>query len=398
MVKQLLNIDNKFIDNILIMDNKSTCIDTTEYLKKTNCKVIFNTFNHPRISDVINSHIYENLPNIFITTDPDLELNQNLPKNFIEILIELSEKYEYGKVGFALDLSDSNQMYDDDNYHLKGKTIVSHEKQFWINKIENYQYELYKAQIDTTFCLYNKKYFRDSNFYDAIRVAGNFTCKHLPWYKNPKIFTLYENYLLYKKTNMSISSIANLVIPYVENNFIKIYKNQEFFLIDNLDYNKNIKYFDNDTEVINKYSIFDTYLNKNKIMINIGSEIGLEGMYASRKSQQVYCLETNIELLDFIKKNFQNNCENNFTFLNKIDDINNTNINMANVSLINVSLNGKEEFFIRYLYDIHKTYNIPLYINLNFILWSDKNLDRFDFLTQQQKNVIINNSQAILFS
>ena len=37
----------------------------------------------------MNSNIYNSLPDKFILTDPDLQFNENLPNNFIEILIEL---------------------------------------------------------------------------------------------------------------------------------------------------------------------------------------------------------------------------------------------------------------------------------------------------------------------
>jgi alpha-acetolactate decarboxylase len=43
---------------------------------------------------------------------------------------------------------------------------------------------VYNAAIDTTFALYNKHYFDPSNFYCAVRVAGRFTYRHLPWYRD----------------------------------------------------------------------------------------------------------------------------------------------------------------------------------------------------------------------
>ena len=136
-----------------------------------------------------------------------------------------------------------------------------------INKIENNEYEMYAGWIDTTFCLYNKKYFYAGvNFLDAIRIAGNFTCKHLPWYKDPKVISIYENYLLYKKSNTNISSIASCVTNYVENNFKQIIKNDEFFLIDNNDYDIIINYLKNQDEA--NLLLLNKYLNKNKRMLH----------------------------------------------------------------------------------------------------------------------------------
>jgi hypothetical protein len=393
MVEQLLIINSNFISNIIIMDNISTCKDTIEYLKNTTCKVIYNTFNYPQISQNHNADVYNTLPDIFITTDPDLELNKNLPKNFIEILTEISETYTVGKVGFALDISDFNDMFQYDIYHHKGTTIFSHESQFWHNKIQHDQYEVYNAFIDTTFCLYNKKYFDSNNFYHAIRVAGNFTCKHLPWYIESKLFNLYENYSLYKNTERHISTIASLVFTYVDNNYTTIYKNEELFLIDNNDYNSKITYFNKTNNADD--NIFDKYLDKNKLVINFDREIGLNGMYFTRKCKHVYCVETNNELMDVIKKNYKNNCEQKYTFssdLNIQNIINDNNIDIKEISLINVNLHGDEEFLLTDLYNFHKTNNIPLFITFNLNNWNDKNIDRFEFLTEEQKNMIISNN------
>ncbi len=60
------------------------------------------------------------------------------------------------------------------------------EKQFWENKIGVTEKgdAIYRGLIDTTFALYNKKFFVKSDPLQALRVAGHFTCKHLPWYHN----------------------------------------------------------------------------------------------------------------------------------------------------------------------------------------------------------------------
>jgi hypothetical protein len=271
-----------------------------------------------------------------------------------------------------------------------GLTIFNHENQFWQNRIQNENYELYNAWIDTTFCLYNKKYQSD-NFYLAIRVAGNFTCKHLPWYKDSKLFNIYENYLMYSKVDAHVSSISRFVFRHVDENYSKIYKNQELFLIDNNDYNSNISYFNENNNNDLNYQIFDKYLDKNKITINFGNEIGLNGMYFSRKSKHVYSIETNFELDEIIKKNYKNNCESNYTFLvdlNITNIIHDNNINPNEISLINVNLNGQEENILCDLYELHKTANAPLYITFNLNNWNDKNLDKFEFLTVEQKNEI----------
>lgn len=145
-----------------------------------------------------------------IITDPDLEFNDKLPKNFVEILAILSDKYKCQKIGFALDISDCDKMYAD--IYLRGKTIHDWEIKFWARKIQEVElemeYEFYKASIDTTFCLYNKK---GTAF--NIRIAGDFIAKHLPWYIN-----IYENYLL-NTTNKSFSTTSNSITSYIDSNF-----------------------------------------------------------------------------------------------------------------------------------------------------------------------------------
>ena len=211
-IKQIQKINSAYLQNILIMDNNSTEPDTILYIeniiKTSRVQVIRNKTNlGPWVSHYQNAHIYNMMPDKFILTDPDLEFNKDLPSNFIEVLEILSNKYPAGKLGFALKIDDySEDMFAGDTYFW-GKNIYDWESQFWKNKIINEKdYELYHADIDTTFALHNKKYFCGRNE-NSIRIAGNFTAKHLPWYKKKDLFNLYEKYNLSKKTT-TISTMA----------------------------------------------------------------------------------------------------------------------------------------------------------------------------------------------
>jgi hypothetical protein len=79
------------------------------------------------------SFIYNNLPDKFIITDPDLEFNKNTPSNFIDIMISISDQYKSEKVGFALDLSESDKMFSynfhDYGYHISS-TIYEAQQQY----------------------------------------------------------------------------------------------------------------------------------------------------------------------------------------------------------------------------------------------------------------------------
>ncbi len=146
--------------------------------------------------EVVTKCFYDFLPQYFIITDPDLQFNINLPNDFIQQLINISEERKSYKTGFALDISEPNLF--NPKMKLCNRTIEQWEARFWKILIADPKYILYMAEIDTTFCLYNKKFF-DSNKLKAIRVAGNFICKHLPWYIDHKVPEDEMNYYLRTK-------------------------------------------------------------------------------------------------------------------------------------------------------------------------------------------------------
>jgi len=439
-LEQILKINKEYYKNIQIMNNNSTCLNTINFLNTIDVKIINNLENNgPWISHERNTHIYDILPNKFILTDPDLKFNENIQTNFIEILSELSDKYKTCKIGFALDISDSEKFYKCDNYseiNSQMKSLVEWESMYWENKIDEDNYELYNARIDTTFCLINKEY--TYNYYYNIRVAGNFTAKHLPWYVDNEIYNVYENYT--NNNNMNIfSTIKNVIISFIENKYLKINKNNELFLIENNENNPNLNfwkniysYWENET-----FEIFDKYLSKDKIFIDIGGWIGTTAMYSSRKSKHVYSIEADNNSFNDMKINLKTNCKNNYTLINKaIFNINNIEIkfgknihlqnskmndstshiyeneiitdefylietvtmeniiqthqiNISEISLIKVDIEGGEENILNELFDIHIKYGIPLYIRFHYDWWKDKNLDRFSFLSSNNKNKIL---------
>jgi hypothetical protein len=197
-IKQLIKINPNYKKDIIIVDNASTCEETLIFLKNTEVKSIINNKNSgPWIRPNLNSHIWNLMPTEFILTDPDLEYNENTPSNLIEILSNISNKYKYGKVGLAIKIDDFDKMYQ--GIYYLGNTIYEWEKRFWIYKVPDTEYEMYFAELDTTFVLINKKYYNHD--YTAIRVAGNFLARHIPWYVDNSIYTSTE--ILSKTTNIS---------------------------------------------------------------------------------------------------------------------------------------------------------------------------------------------------
>ena len=94
IINNLITCNKDNLNSIIIMDNCSTELETLNFLDKTSVRVTRNKHNNgPWISPENNKEIYDELPDQFIITDPDLELNPNMPSNFSEILLEISEKY-----------------------------------------------------------------------------------------------------------------------------------------------------------------------------------------------------------------------------------------------------------------------------------------------------------------
>jgi hypothetical protein len=209
-VKNFVNQIKKYKRKIIILNNNSEYELLYKYfidIKNELGDLIEIRTLDKNYGHIVYRTLYNTLPDVYILSDPDLELNKNLPDNFVEILYELSNKYKKYKIGSALNISDKDQFISCQNYTL-GNDIYQWESQFWNNKIENEDYELYNANIDTTLCLINNKYYTGNNF-DAIRIAGNFTVKHLPWYKNYIKDNIPSDELeIWRKNNISSSILS----------------------------------------------------------------------------------------------------------------------------------------------------------------------------------------------
>src|SRR5690606_8906139 len=195
------------MENIVIVDNKSDYPPLLEYYdnfadnRKVSVERMSENFGHMVFfeSAYLQSKYGQGY---YFLTDADILPNENLPSNFIEIMFGIMDKYIHKilKVGFALDLDSIPN-----HYPLKSK-VVNWEKKFWKVPLEA---DVYYADIDTTFALYKPLYptkfkVKESKFYKAIRLAGNFTSKHMGWYINPNQLT--EEQMHYMKTSSSSNS------------------------------------------------------------------------------------------------------------------------------------------------------------------------------------------------
>lgn len=205
-INQLKHFDNP----IIILDNKSTFEPMFEYYdeikKELGSRIEIRRLNKNYGSDVT-SKLKHTLPIVFILSDCDLQLNPRMPKNISEILLNISNKYNAFKVGVALNIADKDQFLDCKNY-TDGKSIYEWEKKYWNKRINDTNYELYNALIDTTFTLVNYNYEGGMH----IRVAGDFTAKHLPWYNNYIKEHISPRELKFWKEGNNSSSILNSCI------------------------------------------------------------------------------------------------------------------------------------------------------------------------------------------
>jgi FkbM family methyltransferase len=201
MVKQL----ERYTSDIVVVDNHSTYQPLLDYYDKE--------FGYTLLRRQQNEghEVYQSKPiqslvgDLYVLTDPDLRFNPQLPQNFIQTLLALSNNFEAHKVGFALNIA-RQDLRTDVNYF--GKSIKTWESQFWKNSLKyskDPKLELYSAAIDTTFCLVNKRFASGGI---SIRVAGDYTCDHLPWYKNFQNELAPGEYEFYLENNRSSNWFA----------------------------------------------------------------------------------------------------------------------------------------------------------------------------------------------
>lgn len=175
MVQQL----EKYTSDIIVVDNASTYQPLLDYYDQDfKYTLLRQKFNYG-VYICNGEYVQKLVGDVYLLSDPDLKFNPNLPDNFIQELVGISNHFQANKVGFALNITADDIRTD---LLLTGVTMQMHESVFWKDPLSfppNPSLELYRADIDTTFCLVNRRY---GGF--PIRVAGDFTCFHLPWHTN----------------------------------------------------------------------------------------------------------------------------------------------------------------------------------------------------------------------
>ena len=186
MINQILA---KNLTNIIVVDNCSTSRKMRDFLDSLASPIKLERLSTnfgPRYIFRSKDRL-ASLPTIFCVTDPDLQMNPQLPVDFIDELVLCTERFGVGKAGFSLDISNPAE-FRDEAFLIGGSSYRpwEWERQFWKTRLgaTTDGSPVYKASVDTTFAVYNKRFYYDRLHFRGVRVAGNYTCRHLPWYRD----------------------------------------------------------------------------------------------------------------------------------------------------------------------------------------------------------------------
>jgi len=207
-LRQFIHQIKQYPNPIIILDNHSNYPPLLKYYDEIQTE-LKSAIEIRRLDKNYGHTVYKTLqhtlPDVYLLSDPDLELNKNMPFHFDSILLHLSKKYKSYKVGLALDIQDKDDFLPCKDYTIEGLGIHEYESRFWKHKIDNEDYEVYYADVDTTFCLVNNQF--KTNPLNNLRIAGDFTAKHLPWYKDYITKNISKEELDHWKQNNISSSI-----------------------------------------------------------------------------------------------------------------------------------------------------------------------------------------------
>ena len=168
MVDDLFRLNGNAIINII--DNASTYPPLLKWYDeiKNDVNVIKQTQNLGCWTFFYSGHYQNVKEDYYVYSDSDLELNPKMPYNWQEIMMNYLEKYKR-KPSLALKLSDVEEG------EFKNH-ILNHQNICWYPTDE---VNAYLAVTDMTFTLDSKI---NGYRYESIRLAGDFECRHIPWY------------------------------------------------------------------------------------------------------------------------------------------------------------------------------------------------------------------------
>jgi hypothetical protein len=192
MVNQLQRL-RVAASEITILDNASSNPQLMEYLEElrlTGIRVVHLERNFGP-HEIFAPEAGVDWPEVFALTDPDLQFDSSMPTTFREDLLAIACACCVWKCGLALSLEDADQFLE--GVYVRGMPIADWESQFWHHRVKaegdvadlltRESAEVFRAEVDTTFAIYRRDYPKTS-FLQSVRVSGNYSARHLPWYRN----------------------------------------------------------------------------------------------------------------------------------------------------------------------------------------------------------------------
>lgn len=178
LLRLIQSLTNRGYYNIIILDNNSSYPELLNFYKNE-CpfEVIYLGTNLGHLA-LWKSSIYSRVKNsYYVYTDPDLEVFENCPKDFMDFLLKgLHDNPRVQKIGMGLITDDLP-----DCYKLK-QNVIEWESNF--TKID-YNDKFHQAHVDTTFALYRPFASGGSHkFKLSLRSKYPYLVHHLPWYVN----------------------------------------------------------------------------------------------------------------------------------------------------------------------------------------------------------------------
>lgn len=187
-LKLLVNwLESAGVAQIIILDNCSTYKPLLDYLDSLSHRVV--KLRENLGPDALwKSPIWREVRRAkFVYTDPDVVPCDSCPKDLLERMSALLDRYPlHSKVGLGLRIDDLPA-----HYSLRDK-VIQWEGRFWESAIEP---DVYEATVDTTFAMYRPYGGRGGQ--RSLRLGGNCVARHTPWYadsSNPSAEELnYQN-------------------------------------------------------------------------------------------------------------------------------------------------------------------------------------------------------------